>query len=161
LRKIAFQKVLDKLLDDGLLQENRTVSKNKSKKTISKAASFKKGPIKKKEKDPILLKLLEQIDRTKYPDIHSLTKVLDQSLFILKIAKDEFKVDGLLSGQIDVLLKEAFRIKKSVGSIRMALMRSVKYTDRSGEGNKILYKIMHDGEVYLSGVLEDIKKDKE
>lgn len=108
----------------------------------------------------VLLKLLEQIDRTKYSDVHSLTKVLDQSLFILKIIKDDFNVDGLFPGQIHILLKEVFRIKASLPSIRMALIRSVKYTDRSGDGNKILYKIMHDGEVYLEETMNSIGKDK-
>lgn len=160
LKKIAFQRVLDELLDDNLSKKDGVIFKNKPKKSISKRSSFKNRSVKKKEKDPVLSKLLEQIDRTKYSDIHSLTKVLDQSLFILKIAKDDLNVDGLLSSQINILLKEVFRIKKSAASISMALMRSVKYTDRSGEGNKILYKIMHDGEAYLKEIINSIGKNK-
>jgi hypothetical protein len=160
LKKIAFQKVLDKFLDNDLPQEKSDASKYKNKNTALKKSSSKKVLIKTKEKDPVLLKMLEQLDRTKYPDIHNLTKVLDQSLFILKLAKDDLKVDGLLSSQINVLLRETFRIKTSLPSIRMALMRSVKYTDRSGDGNKILYKIMHDGEVYLKETINSISKDK-
>lgn len=159
LKKIAFQKVLDKFLGNDLLPKNKVLSKNKSKKIVSK-----KNPTKNKEKDPVSLELLQKINRTKYSEIHNFTKALDKSLYILKICKDDLDTDGLIPSQISYLLGEAFRIKITKESVSMALGAATKFVDRNEcvvNGSKaFIYKIMHDGEEYVNEILRSVREDK-
>ena len=159
LKKIAFQKILDKLFDDNI----NKISKHKSEKKIVSKAATSKISSNKKEKDLILSELLRKINRTKYSEIHNLTKALDKSLYILKICKDDLGVDGLVPSQISGLLRGAFRIKMSKESVSMALGAATKYVDRNecviNGGRAFIYKIMHDGEKYLNEALLSSKSE--
>ncbi|MFA5421096.1 MAG: hypothetical protein WC280_03700, partial [Patescibacteria group bacterium] len=163
LKKIAFQKVLDKFLDNGLSVKSKKNSGNKYKKNVSKNKPSKKSPVKKKEKDPVLSELLQKINRTKYSEIHNLKKTLDKSLYILKICKDDLDVDGLIPSQISYLLGEVFRVKITKESISMALGAATKFVDRNecvvNGGKAFIYKIMHDGEEHVNRILNSARED--
>jgi hypothetical protein len=73
-----------------------------------------------------------------------------QYLKILKIAKNEFKIDTLSSEDIQKILNEKFRISKTINTIGMSLMDSVgKYVDRIRRGNEYYYRLTSGGEERL------------
>lgn len=67
-------------------------------------------------------------------------------LLILKIAKQDFGINELSASEVQKILKEKFRITKSVSAISMLLMEKLgKYVDRIQEGNKFYYRITENG----------------
>lgn len=79
------------------------------------------------------------------------TKILEskptpQILLVLKIAKEDFGFDELSASEIQKILKEKFRITKSVSAISMLLYEKLgKFVDRVSEGNKFYYRITQNG----------------
>lgn len=108
-------------------------------------------------------KLMQSIDRTKYPLMFNLKTVLDRALYLLKIAKDDFEVDGLLSSQIATLLSDKFRLKTTQYSVSMALMNATKLVDRKPvviRGAKAyIYLLMHEGEESLKKLMQGASKE--
>lgn len=152
LKKIAFQSVLNKLLEEKGDAKNKIVRlKNKSK--VSRPTQR----IKTSKDDEIVGQLLKKINRTKYPEVHKIKKALDKSLFILKIAKDDLGANGLIPSQIVAILSEAFRTKITKEAISMALGGATQYTDRTettiNGAKTYLYKIMPGGEEYIKKII--------
>src|SRR5574337_860515 len=75
---------------------------------------------------------------------------LGQYLKILKIAKTEFQIDTLSSEDVRKILREKFRIDKTINTIGMSLMETIgKYVDRIRQGNGYRYRITSKGEERL------------
>ena len=81
--------------------------------------------------------LLQQLDRTAHPKILDAPRVLDRSLALLRIARDEFSIDGLSAPQIARVLTEKFRFRTSRQAVTQALATAIDKVDR----------VLEDGEV--------------
>lgn len=137
LKTEAFKTILSKLLDGRQPKIN--------KKSVTQLKSSEETN-----------KTIPLVNRTKHPEIYNLNATLERALFILKIYKEEFNIDGLSPPQIAKILTETFRIKTSKQSISMALMKAHKETDKiKGSGNSFIYKIMNEGEKLLAKVIKN------
>ena len=164
LKQTAFQTILNKLLDENsATPKKRTTRASKPRKTSS--GTTRKVDSKSTEMDGMTKKLLENINRTEHPKLFDLQISLDRALYILKIARDELKIDGLLASQISQVLRDNFRLKVTHNAVSMALMKAVKYVDRKkiviSGGIGYTYHLMHGGEVYLDGVMKSMTKNEE
>jgi len=165
LKKVAFENILNRLLDQNL------GGVKKSKKRVKRSSPKKKSKVvrgKTAESDEfqkITKKLVESINRTKYPKMFDLKLTLDKALYVLKIAKDELQIDGLVPSQISNVLMNNFRLKATGAAISMALMKAVKFVDRRPitiqGGAGYTYHLMHDGEEYLKPLIKETKQDEE
>lgn len=160
LRPIALQTILNKLLEEG-------AGKSKQRKKRATKRKNKRKPannLELSEFEETTQKLRENIGRTKYPLMHDLKITLDMALYVLKIAKDEMKIDGLLPSQIAIVLWENFRLKATPNAVSMALMKAMKYVDRKPitikGGAGYTYHIMHEGEKYLAEKIASLKNDR-
>ena len=92
-----------------------------------------------------------------------LTTALDRSMYVIKIAKDKLKIDGLVPAQISQVLWHTFRLNVTQPAIGMALMKSVKYIHRkqikTKGGKRFVYLLMHEGETYLGNKLYEIQRN--
>ena len=94
-----------------------------------------------------------------HPEVFEASKVLDKSLIILKIARDDYGVPALSAATISTVLKEKFHEKADVPAVRMALTRALSLIDRSKDANGgFTYKLMRPGELYLEGDESQLKK---
>ncbi len=156
----AFEKVLDDLLGNKLSNTEGTFGK-KSKKS-KKKPSIIIGVAKETEEPEE--DIISKLSAEDFPQIHNLKSKLDLSLYLLKILREKYEIDGLISSQIAKILSEKFRIKANQFNIGMILSKSLKYLERDkvmtrgGIGYK--YKIMKGGEDYLKNVLPKINTDE-
>ena len=147
LRTKGFEVILAKLLNSKLKDEPQE--------------KIRKIPIKQQliGKDKNLENICSSINRTEFPKMYKLHKALDRALYVLKIVRENLNIKGLLSLQISKILNSVFRLKTTAASINMALGEAKTYVDRKpikvqgGQGYQ--YFLMHDGEEYLKGVLEN------
>lgn len=93
--------------------------------------------------------LVSRFDRTKLPDITTDTVVLDRSLMILRVAHDEYGVDGLTAPQIAEILTGNLRVKTHRQDVNRALDGAARMVARRKEGRKVVYRIMEAGEDFL------------
>lgn len=93
---------------------------------------------------------LGAIDRTAYPQIDVGMSVLNRSLWVLKIAKDEQGVDGLSAPQIADVLTGKFRVKTRRQNVTTALDKANRLVDRTKEGRGVRYRIMGEGDRHLA-----------
>lgn len=108
-----------------------------------------------KDKPSIVLK--SEYDWSAQPIINK--KPIIQNLLILKIALDEFKIDGLSAKDIQQILFQKYRISKTPNAVSMSLMSAVgKYVDRIQEGKEFLYRITHKGIAYLTDNMKKVDK---
>lgn len=90
---------------------------------------------------------------TKIPKL----KPIGQNLYVLKIASDDFGIEGLSPKELQSILSQKFRLTKSANAISMSLMETVgKYVDRIQEGKEFLYKITTFGREYLDSLLQKV-----
>ncbi|MFH1840164.1 MAG: hypothetical protein ABH849_03370 [Nanoarchaeota archaeon] len=155
LKKIAFETILSKLLESDSNLKEPSFSKRKIKfKKISNPAHKHTSYL------ADASELMDKIDSTKYPYLFELSSTLDKALSLIKIAKEDCAVDGLIPSQISEILNEKFRIKTKRTAVSMALMKATKYVDRKPvtiQGGKgYVYRIMHAGEIYLTKKLKSI-----
>ena len=93
---------------------------------------------------------LLQMDGTAYPKVRSASRVLDRALNVLRIAKDNFQMDGLSATQIAKVLTDKFRLPTTHSAVRMALDRAGDKVDRVVlDKGAIRYRLMAPGEDYL------------
>jgi hypothetical protein len=154
-------KAIDKLLETAFNSGNSYKSEKRERR--ERTPKVKKIQAKRseiiKEDDVIDKKMLDSINRTEHPEIHSLQTNLDRALFILEIMKHK-QYDGLNPSQIKTILTEIFRIKSNLAAISMSLINDKHYTEketipyRGGRANK--YRIMKSGEDYLKKRLSEI-----
>lgn len=96
--------------------------------------------------------LLAHLDRTSYPQVSSAARVLDRALHLLRIARDDFDIDGLGAPDIARVLTEKFRLRVSRQAVQQSLDAARNHVDKlSGYGRKA-YRIMDPGERYLDSL---------
>lgn len=100
-------------------------------------------------------RLMQKLDRTAHPEIVGANKVLDRSLFLLRVCRDEEAVDGLTTGQIARILTEKFRVKTAQNTVSMALGSAGSFVDRTKRGSGFIYRLMSPGETYAVRLLAD------
>jgi len=151
MQPVAFSRALDILL--GKAPEFKTEVKTRKKKG---RPSEKPG---KTIIDEQVEKFLQELDRTKYSYIDNFDKILDRSLLVLKIAVDEFKIDGLTSPQIAKVLTDKFRLRTYYQAVDKPLRNAKSLVDRVPAGGRAFkYKIMRPGEEYLSKIIAEKKE---
>jgi hypothetical protein len=142
LRETAFNRAFEVLLDDiGATKKVRIQQESNAVKPLSRnmdTVTQKPGKY-----------FLENLDRTSYPEITSARRVSDRSLYLLRIARHEFDVDGLGASDIARVLTERFRLRVSRQAVQQALDTAKNYVDKSTVDGRIVYRIMNPGEEYL------------
>ena len=137
-RKIAFEIILNYFLSVPSKTAPRTIKPVQSSKTIQGI--------------DIILNSDYDWSSTNIPNL----KPSLQNLYILKIAKKDFGIDGLSPKDIQTILIQKFRLSKTDNAVSMSLMQEVgKHIDRIQEGKKFRYKITDNGVAYLDS---EIKK---
>ncbi|CAN7214430.1 hypothetical protein LJR153_000705 [Paenibacillus sp. LjRoot153] len=147
---------------DGMLAYEITRSGNafiESYKGAEKNAPSRKAASKKIKESPELevLKIsVDDLNLSKYIDIHSLDRTEDQALLILKIYSTEGGSSSLSPEEIVAILKNKFNIPANEVKFRTALSRSKPKVDTEKVGGKLKYKLMKPGEKYLTELADKI-----
>jgi len=142
----TYDKLLERILDAayGAKSQKKAGNVARSKKNVAP------------REDDIVQRVINDLDRSKYEEIHNL-KVLERSLYLLRIVREKLKIDGLSPSQIASILTDKFRIKTTKEAVSMSLMKT-HYVDRIPTVNRgartYQYKLMQKGEDYLKKVLE-------
>jgi hypothetical protein len=145
LREAAFNRAFDVLTGaiSPLAREKPETAGAKIERSQKKAAN---GPDKASDY------LLAHLDRTSYPQVSSANRVLDRALHLLRIARDDFDIDGLGAPDIARVLTEKFRLRVSRQAVQQSLDAARNHVDKlSGHGRKA-YRIMDPGERYLDSL---------
>jgi hypothetical protein len=151
LQETAFNRALDQLIGAG-----------GSGATVRSTASERVGPAKQRARrgEPAFQTLFENVNRTQYPDLISLTRVADRAMRVLQLANDEHQVDGLTATQIAAILTKIFRVPTSASAINMALDRAGESVNvRRKDGAKTFHLMSH-GEARLRGLSNRELPDK-
>lgn len=140
LREAAFNRALDAL------------SSSPSGKTPSSATGSAKtsNPAKVKSDNDHSATLLQNLDRTRHPEVSTAPRVLERALFILRAARDDHSIDGLSAPQIATLLTEKFRLRATHQAVRQALDAAGDKVNRNLSGRTVIYRIMDPGDKYLA-----------
>jgi hypothetical protein len=105
--------------------------------------------------------LLANLDRTRYPEVSSVSRVLDRALYLLRIARNDFDIDGLGAADIARVLTDKFRLRASRQAVQQALDGARTYVDKVTTGGRTSYRIMNPGERYLDSLdSQEITKDQ-
>jgi len=142
----AFRRALD------MLQEDEGSGKSRSTRTPSRSARQAGDASSKAEALDSAEVLIEGINRTEHPEVGEASRVLERSLHILKIAKDDFGIDGLSANELARVLTEKFRIRTTRQRVNQVLDEASSLVDRSsGSGRRgARYRIMASGEKHLA-----------
>lgn len=139
LQEIAFSKAFDTLAGNLSIQVGEAVS-------AEKAKSQTGGTTKKKTESS---RSLEELDRTAHPEIHHGESGLDNSLRLLKAAREDLRIDGLTATEIARVLTDKFRTRISRQAVSLALNDAGQYVNRYKQGQSVMFQIMGPGEAYL------------
>jgi hypothetical protein len=96
--------------------------------------------------------LLANLDRTSYAAVSSAPRVLDRALYLLRIARDEFDIDGLGAPDIARVLTDKFRLRASRQAVQQALDAARTYVDTVTTSGRKTYRIMNPGERHLDSL---------
>lgn len=111
-----------------------------------------------------IINRFQTLDLSQYPYVHEL-KGLPLFLWIIKIARDKFNVDGLSPPEIAKICKEKLRRSHGVSRMRVSnVLRDAKYyVDRvpRKDGKGYIYRIMMEGEKYLEKEIGRVKRELE
>ncbi|MFH1431274.1 MAG: hypothetical protein ABIG37_02290 [Nanoarchaeota archaeon] len=154
LKTKAFEKVLDDLLG---VNKNQEVMKTTNKKSQNKKKTTNSNSPKKKEaEEDKTTEIIAKLKAEDFDKIYKMDKGLDYSLYLLKVLREKYEIDGLIPSQIARILSDKFRIKTNQFSIGMALMKAKEYVDRhkvvTRGGSAYKYRIMANGEKYIEEV---------
>lgn len=141
----AFQRALDMLMDS----EKMTTDSDRARETRTSRQSRHKKDVRLVD-DPAEM-LIEGINRTKHPEVAKAAKALDRSLMVLRIAQDEFDIDGLTAVQIARVLTERFRLRTTRQRVSQVLDGERAFVDRvaASKGSAARYRLMAPGERHL------------
>lgn len=95
--------------------------------------------------------LMTDLDRSAHPEVPKADRALERSLHLLRIAKDEYGIDGMTAPQIADVLTDKFRIATTPQAVRAAFDRAVDLVDRIPTGGGgFRYRLMAAGESFLA-----------
>ena|SRR5438132_9353597 len=149
LRSIAYKTILDELIRDAKSSQpevNRPV-----------AETGTTGAVK---RDPVEAFMGRAVDASGFGDMFTRRGLLvEKSLAVLKLARDEFGVEGLTSSQIAEILTRKFRVAGvHAANISRDLGKSTQYVSRvTDDRGHTLYLLMVQGEQRLREVLADFR----
>ena len=143
LQVAAFNRALDELLNGTV---RRPSVKNRG--NSQRSAKSKLGPNEIETES-----FLDDIDRTKYPDIGDTNRVADQALKVLQLVREDCDIDGLTAPQISEILVKIFRLSATSNAVRVALQRESRTVNvRSGPDGKKTFHLMAPGDDYLESL---------
>jgi hypothetical protein len=145
LREAAFNRAFDVLCGGSGSASHRA-----TKPPLARAGRSRGDAVEAREKTADYL--LTNLDRTSYPAVSSVPRVLDRALHLLRIARDEFEIDGLGAPEIARVLTEKFRLRASRQAVQQALDTARTYVDKVTTNGRKTYRIMHPGERYLDSM---------
>lgn len=92
---------------------------------------------------------MQQIDRTKYPQISGSRTVFERALGILKIARDDFNIDAMSPADISKISTQKFRQSMTAAQVSDKLGKANKEVNRTKQGSGFVYSLMQPGEEML------------
>lgn len=95
---------------------------------------------------------LEQLDRTGHSEIEHNDTALNNSLRLLRAAKDDLGLDGLSASTIARVLIEKFRCRITRQAVSQALNGAGRYVNRHKDSGLVIFRLMAPGEDYLDGL---------
>ena len=138
----AFEKAVD------LLIEGSAPTRPSGSRSPRRSSPRSNGTEKPDKSDPAST-LLTELNRTAYPQIGQAERVLERSLWILRIANEEHGLDGLSAPEIATVLSNKFRLKATPQAVRKALDGAGTFVDRDSTGAVTRYRLMQPGEQHL------------
>lgn len=95
--------------------------------------------------------LLSVLDRTSCPEIFSAGRVLEQALWLLRVGRQQFGIDGLTPSEIARVLKDKFGLTPTPQAVRTAFGGAGNLVDRvPAKGGGFRYRLTGPGEAYLA-----------
>lgn len=148
LREAAFKSAFDALMG------TTSRSGGGTSKSVGSPSSTKRqrGGERSDDSDDEFLKLIQDIDRTAYPEIKQAKKALDLALIVLHAASKDLNVEWVTSKGIAAALKEKFRLPTNERAIYMALDRAGDKVDRATRDGKVYFRLMGPGEDYVATI---------
>ena len=149
LRSIAYKTILDELIRDA--------------KSSRPEVTGPVGVIKTEgagKRDPVEAFMGRAVDASGFGDVFTRRGfLLEKSLAVLKLARDEFGVEGLTPTQIGQILTRKFRVAGvHAANISRDLGKSTQYVSRvTDDRGHTVYLLMVQGEQRLREVLADFK----
>lgn len=143
MQEAAFHRALDRIL--GVPVEEAKAPKGSTRRRSPPATTSPAEA----ESDDAAARLIEEINRTAYPEIASASRVLDRALALLRLASRDFKIDGLTAPEIAKVLTEKFRQRTTRQAVTQALSAAHTLVDTGRRGRTTVYRIMQPGEDYL------------
>lgn len=147
---IAYSKILDELIaaEKARHSARQGTPKPAPRRFVDDSAS----------KDPVELFLTSSFDASLYVDLFLQRGMLvTKCLAVLKLAKEEFGIDGLSPGELEQILTKKFRAA-GVHSAHISrdLGRALKFVSRLTRNGKGVYLLTAQGEGALKQTLADI-----
>ena len=104
--------------------------------------------------NPVELFLTSVVDAGSYAKLFSSRgKLLEKSLAVLKLARDQLGIDGLTAPQISDILIKKFRVSSVYRqNVSSDLSKATQYVHRLKTGNEYKYLLMAAGESRLAEV---------
>lgn len=96
--------------------------------------------------------LIGGLNRTAHPEITGASLGLDRALGLLRVAEQEYDIDGMSAVQIAKVLTDKFRLRTTHQGIRQALNAAGDFVDFVPQSSgAAIYRLMDAGEKYLDG----------
>lgn len=145
-RSIAYETILRELIAE-------------SKRTPQRPPSHASQPTGHAE-DPVSKFLESPINPERYAKVFALKgKLLEKSLAVLRIARDDLAIDGLTAPQIAEILVKKFRVARvHGGNVSRDLGTANQYVHRVKAGDGYMYMLMKSGETRLDELLAELEK---
>jgi len=150
LKSIAYKTILDELIKDA-------------KDAKASGTELKGGPETESisgKRDPIAAFMGRAVDASEFGNLFTAKgSLVEKSLAVLKLARDEFGIEGLTPSQIKEILTRKFRVSGvHAANISRDLGGSPEYVSRiSDDKGRTAYLLMVRGEQRLKEVLSEIK----
>ncbi|HYY48762.1 MAG TPA: hypothetical protein VFA17_08800 [Thermoplasmata archaeon] len=145
-RSIAYQTILQ-----DLIQEGKRAGPIEPKRPASTRAAAG-------VEDPVGIFMTNVVDAGPYAKLFaSKGKLVEKSLAVLKIARDQLGIDGLTAPQISEVLTKKFRVSKvHTSNVARDVAKATEYVHRIAAGEEYKYLLMAAGEQRLQEVVSQI-----
>jgi len=145
-RSIAFETILQDLIRESKRAE--VLEPKKPKRETPEASS----------EDPVDLFLTHVVDAGSYTKLFSSKgKLVEKSLAVLKLAREQLGVDGMTAPQVTEVLTKKFRAPRVYRqNVTSGLSKATEYVSRLRVDDTYKYLLMAPGEQYLQEVVSEI-----